>query len=54
MLRGAPSGATPPPGEGLDSLSEEGSPQLMGDITFSEGSGITLAQVGNDIEISVS
>lgn len=42
-----------PPGEGLGSLSEEGEVQLMGDITFSAGSGIMLTQVGNNIEIAL-
>lgn len=54
VLMGVPGGSTPPPGEGLDSLSEEGETELTGDITFSEGSGITLTQVGQDIEISLT
>lgn len=37
---------------GVSSISEEGEAQLTGDVTLSEGDGITLTQVGNDIEIS--
>ena len=42
-----------PPGGGLDTLAEEGETGLTGDVTLSAGAGITLTQVGNDIEISV-
>lgn len=38
----------------LSSLSEQGEAQLTGDVTFSAGAGITLTQVGQDIEISVT
>lgn len=38
----------------LSSLSEQGETQLTGDVTFSAGDGITLTQVGQDIEISVT
>ena len=38
----------------LSSLSEEGETQLTGDITFSAGTGITLTQTGQDIEIAVA
>lgn len=50
----APRGAgTPvPPGDELESLAAEGETELGGDITLSEGTGITLTQVGNNIEIS--
>lgn len=41
-------------GGGLLSLSAEGQAQLGGNITLSEGSGITLTQVGQDIEIAVT
>lgn len=54
VLMAPRSAGTPAPGAGLDSLSEEGEAQLTGDITFSAGTGITLTQVGNDIEIAVT
>lgn len=38
----------------LLSLAAEGGDHLTGNITFSAGAGITLTQVGNDIEIAVS
>lgn len=44
-----------PPGSGtagVSSISVTGDPQLTGDVTLSEGSNITLTQVGNDIEIA--
>lgn len=47
-------GTPTPPEEGLAALSAEGEPELTGDITLSEGTGITLTQAGNDIEISVT
>jgi hypothetical protein len=37
---------------GVSSISEEGQSQLAGDVTLSEGAGITLTQTGQDIEIS--
>jgi hypothetical protein len=39
---------------GVDSISAQGEPQLTGHVTVSEGSGITLTQVGQDIEISAA
>ena len=47
-------GSSPPVDPLLSSLSEEGEAQLTGDITFSAGTGITLTQVGQDIEIAVT
>lgn len=41
-------------GGGVTSLSESGQPALTGAVTFSEGSGVTLTQVGQDIEIASS
>jgi len=37
---------------GVLSISKSGDPLLTGDVTLSEGSNITLTQVGNNIEIS--
>ena len=39
-------------GGGVDSLAKDGDTQLTGDVTLSEGSNITLTQVGQDIEIA--
>ena len=39
---------------GLTSLSKSGESQLNGDVTLSEGSNITITQVGQDIEISAA
>lgn len=39
---------------GVDSIAAQGEPQLTGHVTVSPGSGITLAQVGQDIEISLT
>ena len=39
---------------GVSSISESGQAQLTGDVTLSEGSNITLTQVGNDIAIASS
>lgn len=36
----------------VDSIAADGQPQLTGDVTLSEGTGITLTQVGQDIEIA--
>lgn len=36
----------------VDSISAEGEAQLVGDVTVSAGGGITLTQVGQDIEIA--
>lgn len=52
VLTGPRFGGGGPAGDGLDSLSEEGQAQLGGDITLSAGPGITLTQVGQDIEIT--
>jgi hypothetical protein len=52
--RGDGGGPAPPVDPLLSSLSEEGETQLTGDITFSGGTGITLTQVGQDIEIAVT
>jgi len=41
-------------GDLLDSISEQGQPQLTGDVTLSEGSNISLNQVGQNIEISAT
>ena len=41
-------------GGDLLSLSEAGQPELENDITLSEGAGITLTQVGQNIEIAVT
>ena len=41
-------------GGGVSSISKSGDTQLTGDVTLSEGSNITLTQVGNDIEIASS
>lgn len=38
---------------GVDSIAAQGNPQLTGHVTVSEGSGITLTQVGQDIEIAL-
>ena len=38
--------------QGVHSVSKSGDPLLFGDVTFTEGTGITLTQVGNNIEIS--
>lgn len=46
-----PSGAG---GGGVDSIEADGGGQLTGDVTFSAGSGITMATVGNDVEIAAS
>lgn len=37
---------------GVSSISAEGEAELTGDVTLSEGAGISLTQAGNDIEIS--
>ena len=37
---------------GVSSISESGQPQLTGDVTLSEGAGISLTQTGNDIQIA--
>jgi hypothetical protein len=50
----APRSTTPSDCCDLLSLAAEGEVQLTGNITFSAGTGITLTQVGNDIEIAVS
>lgn len=39
---------------GVDSISETGQAQLTGDVTLSEGSNVTLTQVGQDIEIAAT
>lgn len=39
---------------GVDSIAASGNPQLTGHVTVSEGSGITLTQVGQDIEVAVT
>jgi hypothetical protein len=39
-------------GAGVSSISKAGETELTGDVTLSEGTNITLTQVGNDIEIS--
>lgn len=39
---------------GVASISKSGSSKLKGNVTFSEGSNITLTQVGNDISIASS
>jgi hypothetical protein len=39
---------------GVDSIAAQGEAQLTGHVTVSEGSGITLAQVGQDIEIGLT
>lgn len=52
--RGGGGGPAPPVDPLLLSLSESGEPQLTGDVTFSAGAGITLTQVGQDIEIAVT
>lgn len=39
---------------GVDSIAAEGEAQLTGDVTVSEGSGITLTQAGQDIEIALA
>lgn len=41
-------------GSGVSSIAKEGSTALTGSVTLSEGSNVTLTQVGNDIEISSS
>lgn len=38
----------------VKSLSKEGAAKLKGDVTLSEGAGVTLTQAGNDIEIASS
>jgi len=38
-------------GGGVDSIAKSGSTQLIGDVTLSAGAGVTLNQVGQDIEI---
>ncbi|MCI0408845.1 MAG: hypothetical protein L0191_09820 [Acidobacteria bacterium] len=38
----------------VDSIAVTGAPQLTGDVTLSEGAGVTLTQVGQDIEIASS
>jgi len=40
--------------EGIHSVKKTGSPQLFGDVTFTEGSNVSIAQVGNDLTISAS
>lgn len=37
---------------GVTSISESGETELTGDVTLSEGEGITITQTGNDIEIA--
>jgi hypothetical protein len=39
-------------GGGVTSISESGQPALTGAVTLSEGTGVTLTQVGQDIEIA--
>lgn len=39
---------------GVDSISAQGEAQLTGHVTVSEGSGIELTQVGQDIEIALA
>lgn len=41
-------------GGGVDSIAKSGDTGLTGDVTLSEGSGVTLTQSGNDIEIAAS
>jgi len=36
----------------VSSVSKQGSPQLIGDIEFLEGAGVSISQAGNQIEIS--
>jgi len=40
--------------QGLHSLSASGQPQLVGDVTLSAGTNVTLTQSGNDIQIASS
>jgi hypothetical protein len=51
-------GADPIPGlasfTGVTSLAKSGDTQLTGDVTLSEGSGVTLTEVGQNIEIAAS
>lgn len=41
-------------GGGVDSIEADGGGALTGDVTFSEGSNITLTTAGNDIEIAAA
>lgn len=38
----------------VDSIAASGNPQLTGDVTVSEGTGIVLTQAGQDIEIALA
>jgi len=38
--------------QGVHSVSASGQPQLVGDVTFSAGSNVTLTQSGNDVQIA--
>lgn len=40
--------------QGVHSVAKNGSAALYGDVTFSEGTNVTLTQVGNDISIATS
>jgi hypothetical protein len=42
------------PGAGVTSISKTGSPALIGNVTLSQGSNVTLTQVGQDISIAAS
>lgn len=40
--------------QGVHTIHEAGQPDVFGDITLSEGAGITLTQVGNDVAIAAN
>lgn len=40
--------------KGVHSVAKNGSSQLFGDVTFSQGSNVTITQVGNDLTIAAT
>ena len=54
LMGGTSGGGLTPPGDVVDSFAVQGQAQLSGDVTLSAGPGITLTQVGQDIEIAAS
>lgn len=54
ILGRKPGGGGSGPGSGVTSIAKSGDSGLTGAVTLSEGSGVTLTQVGQDIEVAAA